>query len=165
MKKQKYKKGIMLVEILVAVFIFSIVLGILITTNNLYLRGASSNLKLVKATYLAEEGMEALKIMRDTDWSNFSNLKNDVEHYFYFSTGASSTWLATSSTFYKNIDSIDRWFILEEVCRNGEDKIDECDIGTVDSDIKKGSVFVSWEDGGEIITKSMSTYLTNIITE
>lgn len=163
MKKNNYKKGMMLVEMLVAVFIFSIILGILVTVNNLYLRGASSNLKSVKATYLAEEGMEALKIIRDTDWNNFQSLDEQSEYYFYFSPGASSTWQATTSVFYKNIDSINRWFILEQVCRDIGDQIVDCEIGSPDLDIKKATVFVSWEDRGEIITKSMSSYLSNII--
>ena len=43
-KSFKYKKGMSLVEILVAVFIFSVVLGALITINNFYLSNSSKNI-------------------------------------------------------------------------------------------------------------------------
>ena len=161
MKKQNFKKGIMLAEILVAVFIFSIILGVLININNLYLTSTSSSLKSVKAVYLAEEGMEASRIIRDTSWQNFQNLTNGEIYYFYFLNSTSSTWEATTSVSYKNTDGIDRWFVLDPVVRS-YGKIVETS-GEVDPDTKKVTVYVSWSDRGKTITKSLSTYLTKIL--
>ena len=62
MKRLNLKKGSGLVEILVAVFIFSIVLGSLITASNMYLSGAAENLNSAKGAYLGEEGIEAVNV-------------------------------------------------------------------------------------------------------
>ena len=119
-KSFKYKKGMGLVEILVAVFIFSVVLGALITINNFYLSNSSKNIKLTKATYLAEEGIEAVRIIRDNSWSNISSLSNSVDYYLSFNI-ASSTWEATTSP--SSIDSYIRKFNLLEVERDINGKI------------------------------------------
>ena len=63
--KRNYKKGAALAEVLVAVFIFSVILMVLISANNLYLKSASSNISSAQAAYLAEEGIEAIHTIRD----------------------------------------------------------------------------------------------------
>lgn len=164
MKKKNFKKGIMLVEILIATFIFSIILGVLITINNLYVTSVSSSLKSVKAVYLAEEGMEAVRIMRDTNFENFKNLTNGENYYLYFSNSASSTWEATTSISYKNTSGIDRWFVLSPVRRN-YGKIIENNNGELDENTSKLTVYVSWNDRDKINEKTLFTYLTKNILE
>lgn len=161
MKKENFKKGMMLAEILVAVFIFSITLSVLININNFYLTSVSSSLKSVKAAYLAEEGMEAVRIIRDTDFSHFINLNERENYYLHFINSASSTWEATSSISSKNTDGIDRWFVLDST-RREYNKI-TTSTGDIDLNTKKVTVYVSWDDRGNINTKSFSTYLTKII--
>lgn len=148
-----------MVEILIAIFIFMIVLGALITANNLYFSGSSSNLKLVQATYLAEEGMEAARIIRDTNWTNLSALLNDIPYYLYFDT-ASSIWKATTTV--SNIDFFNRTLELSAVNRDASGKI-IVGSGTIDPNTRKVTISVSWNGQKGVITKSMSTYLTNII--
>src|ERR1035437_1304931 len=102
MKNNNLQKGSGLVEILVAVFVFSIVLSSLITASNMYLSGASDNLKSAKAAYLAQEGIEALKIIRDTNWTTISALTDNANYYLYFDTSSTTnnTWKATSTMSY-----------------------------------------------------------------
>lgn len=161
MKNRNLKKGIMLAEVLIAVFIFSVILGVLVTINNLYLTSVSSSLKSVKALYLAEEGMEAVRIVRDTNFSNFQNLTEGENYYLYFSNSASSTWEATTSDSYKSTDGVDRWFVLNPV-RRDYNKI-ATSTGSIDPNIKKVTVYVSWDDKSGTTTKSLSTYLTKLI--
>lgn len=151
----------MLVEIIIAVSIFSVILGVLVTINNLYIRSVSSSLKSVKALYLAEEGMEAVRIIRDTNFSDFQNLTENENYYLYFLSSASSTWQAITSDLYKNTEGVDRWFTLSSV-RRLYDKI-ATSTGDIDPNTKKVTVYVSWDDRGETITKSLSTYLTKLI--
>lgn len=66
MHSKNYKKGIGLVEIIVAVFVLTVVLGALITVNNLYLKSSSLNIKMTKGAYLASEAVEAIKTIRDS---------------------------------------------------------------------------------------------------
>jgi Tfp pilus assembly protein PilV len=163
MKKKNFKKGIMLAEILIATFIFSVILGVLITINNLYVTSVSSSLKSIKAVYLAEEGMEAVRIIRDTNFENFKELTNGENYYLYFSNSASSTWEATTSVSYKNTSGIDRWFVLGSV-RRSYGKITEGD-GELDENTRKLTVYVSWNDRDKTNEKTLFTYLTKNILE
>lgn len=161
-KYSKYKKGMSLVEILVAVFIFMVILGVLITINNFYLSNSSKNIKLIKATYLTEEGMEAVRVIRDTSWNQISSSTMGVPYYINFDI-SSSTWKATTTA--NSIDSYIRWFTLHDVRRdNNTKKIVESG-GTVDPYSKKVNVYISWQDKGSTTTKSMSSYISNIISD
>ncbi len=154
------KKGVGLVEVLVAVFIFTIILSSLILISNMYLSGAGDNLKLTQAAYLAEEGVEAVKVIRDNNWTNISDINLGQSYYLYFST-ASSTWQATTTVIY--VDDFIRSFVLEEVKRNADGDIS--DFGDTDLKTKKLIVFVSWFGKTGETTKSLKTYITDIVGE
>lgn len=155
------KKGIGLIEVLVAVFIFTIILSSLILVSNMYLSGAGDNLKITQAAYLAEEGVEAVKTIRDNSWTNISNITTDQSYYLYFNV-ASSTWQATTTKIYT--DSFLRSFVLDNVLRNSSTK-DISDSGTVDPKTKELTVFVSWYGKTGTTTKSLETYITDIVGE
>ena len=163
MLKVNQKKGSGLVEILVAVSIFSVILVSLITVSNMYLSSAGESLKSAKGAYLAQEGMEAVKIIRDTNWNNISAITDDVNFYIDFDTSSSTnnTWKSTSTFSY--IDSIYiRVFKLNSVFRDSNGRIIQ-NGGTLDPNSKKVTVTVSWKTKNSTITKILSTYITNII--
>lgn len=151
-----------MVEILVAIFIFTIVLGSLITASNQYLTGAGDNLKSAKAAYIAEEGVEAIKIIRDTDWDTVAALSNNTNYYLYWNTSSSTnnTWYATTTSSLVDT-SFTRTFTLEAVYRDSNGKIQQS--GTLDVNTRKLTVTVSWSARSATTTKSLSTYITNII--
>lgn len=80
-KKRKNNEGFTLVEVLVAIFIFSLAVMTFVSVFNQGIRGVDSAKKKVTAAYLAEEGIEYLRNMRDTSmlytasktdgWNNF----------------------------------------------------------------------------------------------
>ena len=163
MKNNNLQKGSGLVEILVAVFVFSIVLSSLITASNMYLSGASDNLKSAKAAYLAQEGIEALKIIRDTNWTTISALTDNANYYLYFDTSSTTnnTWKATSTMSYATVDSIfTRSFKLNSVYRDANGRIQSS--GTLDNNTEKVTVSVSWQSKSTTTTKYLSTYITKI---
>lgn len=163
MSKVNLKNGSGLIEILIAVFIFSIILGSLITASNKYLSGASDNLKSTKAAYLAEEGIEAIKIIRDTNWSTISNLADNTNYYLYWNTSSSTnnTWSATTTA--STIDSIfTRTVVLNNVYRDSNGRIVTSG-GTLDANTEKVTVTISWKAKAATTTKSISTYITNIL--
>ena len=162
-RKTNSTAGSGLVEILVAVSIFSIVLGSLITASNMYLSGAEENLKSTKGVYIAEEGMEAVKIMRDNDWGNITTLTDNTNYYLYFDTSSSTNniWKATSTTSF--IDSVFiRILKVNAVYRDLNGRIVESG-GTLDSNTKKVSVSVSWPSKSTTTIKTLSTYIANIL--
>lgn len=161
--RASFKKGSGLVEILVAVFIFTVVLGSLINAANIYLSGSGENLRSAKAAYLAEEGIEAVKIMRDHNWTNISTLTDNADYYLYFDTSSSTdnTWKATSTSSY--IDSIFiRTFKTNAVYRDSNGRIVSSG-GTLNSNTEKVTVSVFWKSKTATTTKILSTYITNII--
>lgn len=160
--KTNLKSGSGMVEILVAIFIFSIVLGSLITASNQYLTGAGDNLKYAKAAYIAEEGVEAVKIIRDTSWATITALSNNTNYYLYWNTSSSTnnTWYATTTSSLVD-SSFTRTFQLEAVYRDSNGRIQSS--GTLDTNTKKVTVTISWSAKAATTTKSLSTYITNII--
>ena len=162
MKKNNFKKGSGLVEILVAVFIFSIILGSLIEANNMYLSGAGENLKMTQGAYIAEEGIEAVKIMRDTSWTNISSLTDNTNYYLYFDTSSSTnnTWKATSTA--NSVNIFTRTFKTNVFYRDSNGRIVTSG-GILDTNTKKITVSVSWNSKNGTTTKTLSTYITNII--
>ena len=154
--------GFGMVEILVAVFIFSLILGSLIAATNTYLSSAADNLKSTEAAYLAEEGVEAVKIIRDTGWNNITAIPESVDYYLYFDNSSSTNnmWNATS-TFSQSNSVFVRSFQLHSVYRDSNGRIVD-NGGTLDPNSKKVSVFVSWSSRQGTTTKNLSAYITNI---
>ena len=159
--KINFKKGMSLVEVVVAVFVFSVILSSLVIASNLYLSGAGDSLKNTQGAYLAEEGIEALKIIRDTGWVNFTAISTSTtpNHYLYFNT-ASSTWkytdtATTSGAFIRKFNIADE----------KRDSItgDVSTTGVYDQYTKQVTVSVSWLSKTGTTTKSLSSYITNII--
>ena len=162
MKKNIYKNGSGLVEILVAVFVFSIIVGSLITASSLYLVGAKDNLISTKGAYLAEEGIEAVKTIRDSGWSNISSLSDDSIYYLYFdiSSSTNNVWRATTTP--KTIDSIyTRTFKVNSVYRDSSGRIQTS--GAFDINTEKLTVLIFWQSKGNITTKNLVTYIANIL--
>jgi|688.fasta_scaffold1647452_1 hypothetical protein len=161
MRFRNYKKGIGLVEVIVAVFILTIVLSSLFTINNLYLKSSLGNIKSTKGAYLASEAVEAVKTIRDSGWSNIVNIANNTDYYLYFNN-ETSVWVATSSI--QAIDGFSRKFKINNVYRDASGDISNA--GTVDPNTKKLETFVSWHaSSGQIVEKSLITYISNIFED
>lgn len=160
MEKKIFNKGIGLVEVLVAVFIFTIILSSLILISNLYLSGATDSLRNTQAAYLAEEGIEGIKIIRDNSWDDILSIPSNTQKFLSFSS-ASSTWQISNTE--EEIGVFSRSFIINSVNRdtNGDISIS----GTDDPSTKKVTVNISWNGKKGIVTKSLVTYITNIVGE
>lgn len=161
MRRFKYKKGIGLIEIIVAVFILTVILGALITVNNLYIKSSGANINATKAAYLASEGIEAVKIIRDSGWVNITSIQTGTDYYLYFD-GSSNIWSATTTV--QNIDSFVRKVRVSNVYRDQSGDIAET--GNLDENTRKVEVYLQWPNSrGEMLEKKISTYIANILEE
>jgi prepilin-type N-terminal cleavage/methylation domain-containing protein len=133
------KAGMSLIEVVIASAIFLLLSLVLVSANANYLRSSMTNLKTVKAIYLAEEGIETISFNANNDWNNLGTVDTVYT-------------LNSSSTDYV------RTFYTEEVERDGNDDI-VASGGMVDPDTRKLTVEVSWFDRSATTTKSLSTYL------
>jgi Tfp pilus assembly protein PilV len=162
MKKAHLQKGIGLVEVLVAASIFSVILGSLIVASNLYFRGASDSLKVAKAAYLAEEGIEAVKTMRDVSWENISDLSDGVDYYLVFNVSSTTNYVWELTTTETDIDYFTRVLNFTEVQRDIDGRIVSSG-GTVDVNSRRLDVSIFWTTKSGIVTKTLTTYIASII--
>ncbi len=155
--KQEKNKGFGLIEIVVSAGIIGTILGSIFF---FYQRASIINHRtttLVQTNMLLVEGIEVVKFLRDESWSTkIEPLSTSTPHYLIFTSG---DWevLATSTP----IDNVfTRWFVFEDVYRDGNDDI--AAVGTYDPDILKLSMYVAATTKGSTTTESIQTYIANI---
>jgi len=148
--------GFSLIEVVVGVSIIATVLISLVSTYGLFLNAALENTKKIQSAYLLEEGLEAIRSIRDESWSvNITPLETNVNYGLIFSD---SKWSTSTPSFVDNV--FWREFSVEEVERDLSDDITSS--GIPDPNTKFFTVSVSWLDDGATTTKSISTYLSKI---
>ena len=156
MHRERQQKGFGVVEIIVGASVISIALFGLVSTFQNSLRISRETGRIIEARFLMEEGLEAARIMRDAGWSNVGSLATSSPIYLVFSSG---TWATTSTqtfiggTFLRSV-------VVEDVRRDGNDDI--ASAGSLDPNVKKVTVSVSWFGRSATTTESAATYLVNI---
>jgi len=153
-------RGSALLEVLFGISLVSLVLLSLLGAYSFYLKNSFRLTEKIQASFLVEEGIESLRIIRDDGWSSsFGSFISETPYYLSFD---GSTWKATTSA--TSVDGLFwRTFVISNVNRNSEDDIVEVG-GINDPDTKKASLFVSWNSGGSTSTLSVSTYFTNLFS-
>lgn len=150
-------KGFALVEIIIGSSIISVGIIAAITSFNTYLNYAFSNQKNVQASYLLEEGLEAVTGFRDKGWSTYiSKLSTTTTYYLTFS---GTSWATTTSPQYVDGEFL-RSININDVKRDASDNISTS--GTYDPNTKEVVATVSYSQGHATTTKSISTYITNL---
>ncbi|PIR58156.1 MAG: hypothetical protein COU71_00180 [Parcubacteria group bacterium CG10_big_fil_rev_8_21_14_0_10_38_31] len=158
MRKYKLNNyGFGLVEIVVAVSIISFSIFSLFFIFELSLRAERRTTNNIKASFLLEEGVEVVKIMRDSGWTvSLGSLSSGIDYYLVFDGVSWQVSLIPSL-----VDNFfERKLIIDDVLRDANDDIS--DSGVVDSDTKEVTLYVSWQEAGVTTTRSISSYVTNI---
>lgn len=153
----KKKSGFSLVEVLVMVFVVTFSIFIIWKIYILYIKISFSNPATFQASFLAEEGIEAIKFMRDSNWtSNIATLSSGTSYTLIFN---GIVWEATTTPAFIN-DRFDRRISLADVYRDGSGNIAAS--GTLDLNTKKVLVVVSWLKDTATSTREITTYVSNI---
>lgn len=152
--------GFSLVEIVVGSAIIGTVFVSMIATYGAYVKASFQNASIIKSAYLAEEGIEALKTLRDRSFSsNIASLTASTTYSLDFSSGF---WKSTTTP--ETIDSgYKRSFVLFSVYRDSNSDI-TLSGGTLDLNTKKATVTITIVPPatGATTTKTLSAYITNI---
>ncbi len=152
-----FKKGLSLVEIVVASAIILVAVVALLNVHNLYLKIAFSNANAVKAAYLAEEGVEAVRWLREVSWAdNIATLSVGTN---YGLARVNGNWQVSVSNKY--VENFERTISLSVAYRDANGDIVTSG-GTLDPKTMLVVSSVSWPNGGATTTKSVSTYLTDL---
>lgn len=151
------KKGFGLIEIIIASAVISVALislsQVFVLANRLTLRATEQ----VRANFIAEEGIEVMRFLRDKSWSShLGNLSLATNYYVVFAT-STSAWSITTTNPGLIDETFQRVIRASSVLRDTSDDI-VVSGGTVDPDTLKITSTVTWGNAEQI---SVETYLTN----
>jgi len=148
----------MVIEVLIAASIITVAIlaASAVAQKSIYV--AHQAFHTTQATFLLEEGAEAVRITRDNAWSNISSLTLATDYYPTF-TGGTWTLSATPNT----VGNFTRTVSLAAVNRDATTH-DISSSGTNDPSTKLVTVTVSWPEGGATVTKTLQFYLIDIFS-
>jgi Tfp pilus assembly protein PilV len=160
--KQSYssfQSGVGLIEIIIAVGIILVVfpavtLLLLVSTKSVY-----DNIRNAEAAYFAEEGIEALRGMRNKSWSVAIVPLAVGTPYYPLISGNEWTLTATNPGLINSLYT--RTVTLSAVYRDANDSIAAS--GTSDPESRKVNVSVTWASGGNSESVALETYITNFL--
>jgi hypothetical protein len=151
--------GFTLIEIILAT---SIITTFLVSISMYYkkiLDVSHDTTRHIQSGFLLEEGVEVVKLLRDTSWSTkIATLSTTTTYYLYWSSG---TW--TSTTTKQVVENVfTRSFTVADVTRDVSDNI--ASSGTFDPASKKVMFTVTWPRKGSraTTTESAETYIMNL---
>lgn len=154
------KKGISLIEILVAVSIIAVTLTSLLGLASFSLKTTMLVKKTNQASNIAQEMMEQIRNLRDgTGWNvDGIGILTAGINYYIKKVGDPAKWQALSGT--ETVYGFTKKAVFENVMRDGSDNIVEAG-GINDADTRKVTVTVSWQERGRTHSTELITYLTN----
>lgn len=156
---QKNSAGFLVVEVLVAVSIItaSVLVGTAVAQKSIAV--SRQAVHTLQATYLLEEGAEAIRIIRDNAWSNITTLTVATDYYMTFSGGmwSLSTTPSTVGIFTRKIvvTNVNRDATTWDIVTSG---------GANDAGTKLVTLTVYWTEGSQTITKILSFYVSDIFS-
>ena len=152
LNNKKYR-GIALTEVILGAAVAGIILVGISHTLTLFLKASNGTLEQTKALYLAEEGHELLRYIRDENWNTLDGLTTGTTYYLTVST----TTIGTTTTPEVIDTDYTRSFVLNNLNRDSNDDFVESG-GSSDPDSRIVTVTVSW--GSKSVT--LDSILTNI---
>jgi prepilin-type N-terminal cleavage/methylation domain-containing protein len=166
----KNKKGFSLIEVIVACSIISFVVFGFVSISTKSIQISNKSLKQTQAIILLEEGVEAVKSIRDDGWSNISSLSDNINYFLFFNTTSNKWELFTDSNsksgYIPNypIDSIfSRTVVFSPIQRDSStDDISNTGNMYFDENTKSVKISVSFNEQGDQIEKSLDLYISNI---
>ncbi len=158
----RYSKGFGLIEVVVGAAIITASVLALIDAYNTYATYALNNSRNIQAALLAEEGIEAVKFLRDNSWSvKIAPLASTSVYYLSWNAGA---WNLTTTT-QSYVDGMFlRTLLVAAVNRDASSQDIVLTGGTTDPYTKKITVNVEYPTSKGTTTRSVSAYITNLFS-
>ncbi len=161
----RYQGGFSLVEIVVGIGMLTTFIGANFLYYKKVLEVSQQTTRHIQSGFLLEEGVEAVKLLRDESWSGrIATLTNGTTYYLLWN---GIKW--TSTTTRQMVENVfTRSFTVRAVYRDNTGPLTTFDNiitsgGALDVGTKKVVVSVTWPvKGGAISTSTAETYITNI---
>ncbi len=154
--KRLRTQGVTIVEVIIGISIFALVAIFVMQTLAVYFANANVTQQKVRAVYLAEEGQEVMRYLRDSDWNTFSDLAFDTIYYLDVAT----TTLATTSVPQIIDNTYTRSVVLHQAYRNSDDDLVASTTAGASVDSGSRIVITNVEWAGN--TVSLEALLANI---
>ncbi|MBI4121078.1 MAG: hypothetical protein HY457_02395 [Parcubacteria group bacterium] len=156
--------GFGLLEIVISSAIISASLIALVTATQLSYKAVERALQRTQAEFLAEEGFEAIRTLRDAGWSAaIAPLINGTSYYPIFAT-STSVWSLSPSDPGLKLGLFTRTVVFTAVCRkDADDDIVDCDSATphyTDQGTREVVSRVEWGDNEEVEFRG---YITDLL--
>jgi Tfp pilus assembly protein PilV len=152
-------RGVSMLEVIVASAISLLVVVGGAGAFMLALPSVITSVDRTQAAYLAEEGLEVVRILRDSSWSgNIATLAAGTPYYLSYNSGT-ATWSSTTTNAY--IGKFERSVTLAAVNRDASQNIVTSG-GSNDTNTRKATVTVSWLTRTGTTSRSLVMYLTNV---
>jgi hypothetical protein len=153
-------RGVTVVELVLGAAVISLFFYSIYSYYISVLRTSNLTTRYIQSAYLLEEGVEAVKSIRNENYTTGIKSLDKTKTYGLLWNG--STWSATTTP--ERIDDIfTRTINLEKAYRDGSSNL--AVTGTEDTDTVKITVNVSWgTNGGGSKTVTASTYVQNIFS-
>lgn len=155
--KKSKNRGFGLVEIIVALAIITSALLAIAGVSRLAFAVSQQSVLRLQAGFLLEEGIEALKSIRDRSWDDFSAIPTATTSYLVFLGGV---WESTSTEPALISGIFRRSAELQNVLRDANDNIAAS--GEPDADSRKVIVRVLWKERGSDVSKEVISYINKI---
>lgn len=140
----KNEQGQSIIEVVVAIAIVALVLVALVSAVTVAIRNATFSKNKSVATKYVNEGMEAVRSIRDNSWTDLTDAHGTFNG-LQFSAGA---WSFSGTQDYPDSPTNQFTRVIEVTCNPPTN--DSCDI----------DVQVSWTSGGSSYSSSASTTFT-----
>ena len=147
-----------MIEVVVASSIIAVAVLATMAVAEKSIRVSVQGVHTAEASFLLEEGAEAVRILRDNGWSNISSLNNATNYYPDFSGG---TW--TLSTTSSPVGIFTRKVNIASVNRDNTTN-DIAAVGIDDPGTKLITVTVSWSERGSAVSRTLSFYIMDIFS-
>ena len=150
--------GFGIIEIIVASAIVGIIVFSMNQVNVFSLKASENASNRIEAVFLLNEGVEAIRFIRDKGWNaNISPLLLGTDYFLSF-TGTDYQLTTTAQPLISG--KFGRTIRVFETKRNIHDDIDPA--GTVDPLTKKFVITISWPNRTTAATESIEFYLTDL---
>lgn len=155
------KRGFSIIEIIVALTMLGIVVLTIAQFSQVFLRATRLVSERTQAVFLAQEGVEAVRHLRDVSWTdNIDTLVSGTMYYVAFTSSTPAYSLTTTEPALL-LDIFERTVTPYTVLRDANDDIIQSG-GTTDTSTMRFVVDVSWRQYGATTTESVEFYLADL---
>ncbi|MFC1701098.1 hypothetical protein ACFLZ0_03120, partial [Patescibacteria group bacterium] len=137
MKKSKCQTGQGLIEVMLAITIFGLMASVLISMATASFQGLEQGGEQTQAIALAQEGIEAVRAIRDRAWNENTYDQSAVEIN-------GNEWIFSGEGTTETIGQFTRTISFADVCRDSSNEITACPGSYIDVHSKEIIVIVEW---------------------